>query len=457
MPEIKTQDRREFIRKLFTLALPIGIQNLLGSSLSFVDTLMIGQLGVNQIAGVGLGNQIYFLVSLIFFGTCSGASIFISQFFGARKTRSIQKVMMIAFVIVIFGALVFSVSSIFFPEFLLGLFTPDLAVIETGRQYLVVVGVSYIFSALSFVISTTMRSTGNAKTPLMISFFSLGTDAVLNWILIFGLGPIPRMEVYGAALATVIARLLELILLTISARRKRSPACFHLKTALEDFDRSFLKPYFKVCLPVMFNEFLWALGMTAYKMVYSHMGTDVLASVNVTGSIQDLFMIFSLGIANAAGIMLGNQIGHKDSAGARTTAFRLMWASIISGIFFGGLLALFSAPLPGLFNITPEIFEMTRITLLFMAPVVIIKSLNTTMIVGILRGGGDTRFALFSEIGCIWLLGVPAAIITGLVLKLPIYWVMLLINVEEVGKSILIIPRIISGKWVNDLSSNIKD
>ncbi|MCK9330697.1 MAG: MATE family efflux transporter [Sphaerochaetaceae bacterium] len=450
---LQASERKDFLRKLMILALPIGLQNLLSSSLSFLDTLMVGQLGVNQIAGVGLGNQMFFLVSLIFFGTCSGASAFTSQFYGARKNESIQHVMLISFAVAITGALVFALPSVFCPEFLLGLFTPDKDVIEVGKQYLVTVGGSYILSACSMVISFTMRATEDAKTPLVISVISLGTDALLNWLLIFGVGPFPRLEVYGAAIATVISRALELALLIIVAKRRRSPACFHLKEAIRTFDRAFLKPFFKTCLPVMLNEFLWAMGMTAYKMVYSHMGTDVLASVNMTNSVQDLFLVFSLGIGNAAGIMIGNQIGHGNKEGAIRYAWALIFSSIICGTAFGICMAAASPVLPALFNVPPSIYDMTRRTLLYLSPVLILKSLSTTLIVGVLRSGGDTRFSLISEMCCVWLIGLPAAIISGLVFKLPIYYVCLIVSLEELAKCLIIIPRIISRKWVNDLTA----
>lgn len=445
-------ERKDFLKKLFTIALPIGLQNLISSSLSFLDTLMIGQLGVTQIAGVGLGNQIFFLASLIFFGACSGATVFVSQFYGAQKYKSIQHVMLISFIVSLCGALVFAVPSVFFPIFLLRLFTTDMAVIEIGRQYLVTVGASYLLSACSMVISFSLRATNDAKSPLLISMASLGTNALLNWLLIFGIGPFPRLEVYGAALATVISRALELVLLIWIARKRKSPASFHLSQATDGFEKSFLKQYMKTCLPVMLNEFLWALGMTAYKMVYSHMGTDVLASVNMTNSIQNLFLVFALGIGNASGIMIGNQIGKNQKEAAVRYAKALLFASFACGLFFGVFMASFSSLLPRMFNIPENIYEMTRLTLLFLSPILIIKSLSITLIVGVLRGGGDTRHALKIEMICVWLIGLPAAIISGLVLKLPIYYVVMIVSLDEFCKVLFIIPRIISNRWVNNLT-----
>jgi Na+-driven multidrug efflux pump len=203
----------------------------------------------------------------------------------------------------------------------------------------------------------------------------------------------------------------------------------------------------------MLNEFLWAMGMTAYKMVYSHMGTDVLASVNMTNSVQDLFLVFSLGIGNAAGIMIGNQIGHGNKEGAIRYAWALIFSSIICGTAFGICMAAASPVLPALFNVPPSIYDMTRRTLLYLSPVLILKSLSTTLIVGVLRSGGDTRFSLISEMCCVWLIGLPAAIISGLVFKLPIYYVCLIVSLEELAKCLIIIPRIISRKWVNDLTA----
>lgn len=446
-------EKRKYFSMLTSLALPIALQNLISTSLSFVDTLMIGQIGVNEIAGVGLGNQIFFLYSLLIFGIGSGSSVFISQFYGANQIKKIQGVMLLAFSIALFGGLIFAILSVFFPELVLSIFTTDVAVIGIGKQYLQIVGFSYLFTAISSITSITLRATRNAKTPLLVTFTSLGFNALFNYFLIFGIGPFPELGVKGAAIATFLARLLELVLITILSRRNNSPAKFSLREARKYVNKDFILPYIRTCAPVVLNEFFWALGMTAYRVVYARMGTDILASTNVSNSIGDLFFTLVLGVGNAAGVMIGNKIGQKDESGAITYAKWLTYTSIVIGLFFGALKTLTSSYLPTLFNVGPEIYEMIRKTLFLQGFAMVFQAWNTVNIVGILRGGGDTKFAFFTEMGSVWLVGVPCAIISGLVFKLPIYWVCLIVCMDEISKIAISTPRIISKKWVHNLTN----
>jgi len=446
------EDRKIYYKRLKEIAFPISMQNLLASSLSFIDTLMIGQLGVNQIAGVGLGNQIYFLISLLFFGVSSGAAIFISQYWGAGNKDGIQKSLGISLVVSLLASSVFAILSIFTPRFLIGLFTDNLPVIKVGESYLKIVGISYLFSAVSLVTSTTMRSTGNTKTPLYISLISLSFNALFNYFLIFGIWIFPKWGVAGAAVSTTFARLLEMVLLLVIAHKKNSPAKIIFKKAILGLKKDFRKVFFKTSLPVILNECFWSLGMTVYKVVYAHMGIDVLASINISESIQNLFFVFLMSIGNAVAIIVGITIGKKKYEQAQTYAIWSLQTAIIAGIFFGGLMAILSPIIPRVFNIPENITRMTTLSLLFVSLLTPLKAANMTIIVGILRSGGDTKFSLFTEMSGVWLVGVPIAFISGLIFHLPIYYVLLLIGFEELFKFLVGIPRILKRKWMNDLT-----
>jgi len=446
------KDKKIYYRKLKEIAIPISIQNLMASSLSFIDTLMIGQLGVNQIAGVGLGNQIYFLISLLFFGISSGAAIFISQYWGSNNEDGIQKAIGLSLLVSLIASSVFAFLSIFTPRFLIRLFTDNLPVIQIGSKYLKIVGISYLFTAVSMITATTMRSTGNTKTPLYISLISLSFNAIFNYLLIFGIWIFPKWGVAGAAVSTAVSRLLEMILLLVIAHKKNSPAKIIFNKAILGLKKQFTVIFFKTSLPVILNECLWSLGMTVYKVVYAHMGIDVLASINISESIQNLFFVFLMGIGNAVAIIIGITIGKKKYEQAQTYAIWSLQTAIIAGIFFGGLMAIFSPIIPRIFNVPENINRMTTLSLLFVSLVTPIKAANMTIIVGILRSGGDTKFSLFTEMSGVWLVGVPIAFISGLVLHLPIYYVLLLIGFEELFKFLVGLPRILKRKWMNDLT-----
>ncbi|MFA5468919.1 MAG: MATE family efflux transporter [Sphaerochaetaceae bacterium] len=444
-------DKREFYSRLIHLALPIMLQNLLNSAVSFVDTLMIGMVGEAALAAVGLANQMFFLIIIFFYGVSSAAAIFIAQYWGAGNREALHKVMGIALLLNLFGALISSFFSFFYPELLMRIFTVDPVVIARGAEYLRIVAVSYLFSSVVLIFSIALRSTGNAKLPLYVSTFAIVLNIILNYILILGKLGFPRMEVRGAALATTIARTAEIILLLLIIYRRKYPVAAPIKEYFS-FNKTLLKRYLITGIPVILNEMFWSLGMTAYKVAFARMGTNVIASVNVTEAIQGLFFVALMGISNASAIMIGNRIGEGSLESARVYARRLLLSGLIVGAFLGVALVLLSPLLPIPFNLSFTSYEMTRLTLIVMGILLPIKAYNMILVVGVLRSGGDTRFSMFTELAGVWIIGVPLAFLGALVLKMPIHQLYLFLALEEVFKFILGMIRVKSGKWINVLT-----
>ncbi len=442
---------RGFYSSLFAIAGPIMLQNLLISSLSFVDTLMIGQLGSVQIAAVGLANQMFFVTILFFFGLGSGCSIFIAQFWGKKDIRSIHTSMGVALATALLGAIVVTTFSLLFPRQIMRFFTADIRVVAEGVSYLKIVAVSYIFTAVSFIFATSLRSTERAKYPLVSTAVSLAVNIILNYILIFGKFGFPAMGVAGAALATVIARAFDLVIILTISYRLKTPVAAPLKDYFS-FDRAFIKKYFKTALPVILNELAWSLGMVAYKMVYARMGTSVIASANVSEAIQSLFFVVYMGTGNASAVMIGKKIGEQRYDQASLYAKRFLVLPVVMGFFIGSAMAVLAPMISRAYNLEPEIMVITMRSLRMLALLIPIRGLTIHAIIGVLRSGGDTRFSLFLEASGVWLLGVPLVIIGGLVLNLPIYYVYLLLGLEELYKGIFSIIRFNSGKWLNDLT-----
>ncbi len=427
------------------------LQNLLISSFTFADTLMIGQLGPVQIAAVGLANQMFFITVLFFFGLGSGASIFIAQYWGKKDLKSIHAAMGAALSAAVTGALVIASCSIMFPRQIMGFFTSDAAVISEGSIYLRIVAASYLFTAVSFIFSTSLRSTELAHYPLISTFSSLAVNILLNYILIFGKLGFPAMGVAGAALGTLISRGMEVVIILSIAYRKQTPAAAPVKEYLS-FDRYFLRRYWKTALPVILNELAWALGMVAYKMVYARMGTDVIASANVSEAIQSLFFVMFIGSGNASAVMIGKKIGQQRYDEASLYAKRFLILPVFSGLAVGVFMSLFAPLITLAYNLDPELTLITQRSLRILAFLIPVRGLTIHAVIGVLRSGGDTRFSLMLEASGIWGIGVPLAVLGGLVLQLPIYFVYLLIGTEEIYKALLSIFRFRSGKWLNDLT-----
>ena len=442
--------RKDFYSRLLFLSFPIIVQNLLMNSLSFIDTLMITKVSEEALAAVGLANQMYFLITLFYFGVSSGAAIFVAQYWGAKQIDKLQRTMGIALSIGLIGAIVSAFFSFFFPTLIMNVFTQDPVVVAYGIDYLRIVSVSYLMTSVVMIYSASLRSTGDSKTPMYITFISLIVNVILNYALILGHFGFPRLEVKGAAIGTLIARTLEMFLLIFIIYRRKSAVAAPLKT-LFSFSFDEVKSYFATCFPVILNEIFWSLGMVFYKIAFARLGTTVIASVNVSQSIEHLFFVILIGISNAAAILIGNKIGENDIPLAQKYASTLIKIVIIFGVFMGVGLFTLAPIIPRLFTLSDYVYEITVRSLQCMALLIPIKAVTMLVVVGILRSGGDTKFSMFIELGGVWGIGVPLAFIGALVFKLPIYYLYLLVGLEEVVKASIGYYRIKSNKWITRL------
>lgn len=436
-------DKKTFIKLLTVTALPVVLQNLLQNSLSFADTVMIGQLGEISIAAVGLANQLNFFILSAVFGLSSGASVFTSQFWGSRNTDGIQKVMGTAFLTSFILTFILACLAIFLPHVFLGMYIADEAVIAEGSRYLKWVGVSYMFLAASQVISVTIRSTGDTKTPMLITSVSMVSNIILNYILIFPC----KLGVVGAALATTLSRLLEMILLYCILQHK-SPVHFNAKIGF-DLSGSFVKRMFKVSMPVFIDDTMWAVGFMIYKIIYAKMGVDVLACTNISEAVQDFFYIATISIGAAASILIGNEIGRGGFDKAQFEAKVCMRAAVNIGFGCAFLMGLSSLGVPFLFKVSDYVRRLAALSILAMSVSLPIKFFNHTTICGIIRSGGDAKYMLITELISMYFIGVPAAFLSATVFKLPIYIVYLVVVLEEITKMIAFCLRVNSGKWIN--------
>ncbi len=413
---------------------------------------MIGQLGSNSIAAVGTANQVFFLVNLFAFGIASGTSVFLARYYGAQNYSQMQKITAFGIFITLIGGALWAVISLLFPDQIMHIFTTDVEVIAIGAQYQRIVAISYIFYAVGQTLSIGFRSIDRANIPLTASIISLSINAVGNYLLIFGIGPFPELKVAGAAIATLLSRLIELLFLIYFTVKKDVPFKIKTKAAFK-WNSDFLISYFKTSFPVFCNEMLWALGMTCYKIAYSKLGVNALAAVSVTEAISNLFFVLSLGVGNAATIMIGISLGKGDLEATRTMAKRLIRVSIVIGFMMMTLMLVLTPYIPKMFNVEQDVFAMITSALIVIACYQPIKSLNMTTIVGLFRGAADTRFALYAEVFSVWAIGVPLAFLAAMVFHTPLWVVYLVQNMDEVTKTIISFFHLRTPKWIKMLPS----
>ncbi len=442
---------RAFYSTLLRLAVPIAIQQLVMNALNAVDVLMIGQLGDTSVAAVGLANQVFFLMSLFLFGVGSGSAIFSAQFWGRGDVSNVRRMLGLALLLGITGSALFSLAAVLAPEFVLSLYSRDPAVVAAGSRYLRVVGLCYVPTAVTAIYGMILRSTRQVKIPMAVSVGALSLKTVLAYVLIFGLFGVPAMGIMGAAVATCVARGVECIAMLTLTYRLKLPAAAKLHELL-DINRELVNRFVRTASPVILGEILWSLGITVYTGIYARIGTGSVAAVNIASTIEGVALVPFMGLGNAAAIMLGNRIGAGDIEDAMDYARRFLFLAVGGALAMGVLIFISRAVLLSLYRISPEARQDALGVLAVMSVVLWLKAANMVMIVGILRSGGDTRFALVADTGPMWLLGVPIALLGGLVLGLPVYLVVLMVVIADEGtKFIISLWRVRSARWIHNV------
>jgi putative MATE family efflux protein len=448
---LSPDETRLFYRNLFRLAVPMALQSLLMFSLNMIDTVMIGQLGETEIASVALGNQVFFVLLLFFYGITTGTAVFTAQYWGKKDIPGIRRAIGLCIIIAAGGAVLVTVPSLLKPGWILALFTKDSRVVDLGSDYLRIVCLSYVLSAVSMSFAMVLRSVERPKLPLLVTFISLVLNTALNYLLIFGKLGFPALGVKGAALATAVSRFVEFSVLLAIVYRKKTPVAGRFEEFL-DISSEFARRYFRITIPVVLNEVGWALGFTMYKVVFARMGTEVIAAVNIAENVTNLLLVVFHGTSNACAVMIGNLLGAAEDKKAYNYAVRFSIIGPLLGVIVGFVLVAISGWVPLLFRVSQSVRDTTRTILILHALFTPFDVFNWQLIVGILRSGGDTRFSMLMEIGTMWGYGVPLAFVAGLVLHQPVAVVFFLVRSEEIVKFAVGIFRLLSKKWIRNLT-----
>ncbi len=441
---------KKFLNTMLKLAAPIMLQNLIFASLNMVDGVMIGQLGESAVAAVGVANQIFFLVSLLFFGIGSGSAIFAAQYWGRKDTERIQSVLGLSLLMSISGAVIFSLVAILFPVQVISIYSKDPAVISQGSVYLQIVAFSYVITAITNSFAFVLRSTENVKLPLVSSLVALSLNTFMNYGLILGNFGLPSLGVKGAAIATIISRLIEVILLLLIIYRKKLPVAAKLRSLL-NFKILPIKKFFNTTLPVIATEIVWSFGITTYNVVYARIGTESIAAVNIAGTLDRIIFVVFMGLGHACAIMIGNQIGAEQNELAISYAKKYLVLGAIGAAIFGLIMYIFATPMLSFYKVSDITINYTTKLIGLMALSLPVRSLNLILLIGILRSGGDTRVAFLIDAGSVWVIGVPMALIGAFVLGLPIHLVYLMVLADEVVKLAMGLYRFFSQRWINYL------
>ena len=441
---------KSIYKSFFYLMLPMALKELIAAFINLLDSVMLGSFGKDIIAAVGIANQWYFLFAVLVFGICGGAGVFASQYWGARDFGKMRKILGLNIIMVLTAGLLFVSASLIIPEIIIGIFRKDPAVIEYGAKYLRIACLSYIPAAISSAYDISLCCSEKANIPFISRAVGLVVNLVMNQILIFGFWFIPALGIEGAAIATIIARCVELLIILGAVYGNRLLQAAPL-TELFKVPKNILGGFFKAAIPVILNESAWALGTTLYSWVFSQISTDATVIITIVQNVERLLLVFFHGGGNATGILVGKMIGGGEYDKAYHVSKRLCVLNTIFCLCVSALF-IFVRPIVLLpYNITPDVYSEALKVLFIMACFMNIKALTFLFIVGIFRNGGDTKSAALIDICTVWLVGVPLVLLAGLVFKLSITQIYLVMMTEEAVKLVLSLRHFKSKKWIKNL------
>ncbi len=447
---------RCFWKITLALALPIAFQNMLTSSFALVDTLMVSKLGDISLAAAGMAGQWSWLLNIFLFGVCSGAAIFISQYFGVDDRKGIHRTAGIAIASGLVLGAVFMGAACLFPHAVMRIFGKEESVIAEGVSYLRIAGFSYFAVVINAVWSAVLRSTAQVRLPMYVALITTVENALLNYFLIFGGFGWGGLGIRGAALATVVSSWTGAILLLLFSLRKGNILHAPLKE-LFCFTKDGIVTFFKKAFPVMLNESMWGLGTFCYNAIFGAFGHENYEAVTIIRTFESIAFAFFVGLCNACCIMVGKSVGVGKIDRAWQDARRFAVLIPVLGAVVGWVIVLFRAPLVGIFNlsgnISPSVLSMAQILLMVYALELPLRNIPYTMIVGIYRSGGDASTGVFYDLLGLWGIGLPTTLIAALLLKLPFPMVFAAMYIFDDGvKSLLCIRHFRSTKWLRPVT-----
>ncbi len=442
---------RQFLKTLVTLMLPMVAQNLITLAAQMMDSLMLGRLGQIELSASSLANQPFFIFNLLIFGMASGSSVLNAQFWGKQDVRSIKIVISICLKVALTVSILLGAAVMLFPETVMRIYTDDPQIIAAGAQYLRIVGWCYFFFGLANTLLTTIRSVGIVRIAVIDSVFSLVCNTGLNYLLIFGNFGFPKLGIRGAAIATVIARMGEAIIVLVYILVIDRKLRFKLRDFWE-FDVGLLKNYLKNGLPVAFNEVFWSVGISIQSMVMGRLGASVVSASQIASIVQQFSSVLIFGVANAAAIIIGNDIGagKMEQARQRVTWFRII--GVLLGILAACMILGLSGPVVSFYNVPDETKQLAIEMLRVLAVIVLFVAQTGIGVVGLLRGGGDPRFALFVDLAGLWLVATPAALLSAFVFNAPVLVVYACSKLDEPVKVLMLTWRMRNHRWMRDVT-----
>ena len=447
-------NKRSLNRKLFMIAAPIAVQGVVSATLSMIDNLMVGFLGEAELAAVGIASQFFMVHYMVLFGILSGSATFMAQFFGTRDYANIRKTVGFAFTLVaVWGMLCFVLVNCF-TDGILSLFTDDAEVRALAAVYVRINSPSFLLVAFSAPMEMAFKTTQQVRIPMVTSMIVFISNVLINYVLIFGKLGMPALGVAGAAVGTLSARGLEAVISAYFAFRKGNVFRGTVASYF-GWDPELIRRIIRNAAPTTINELLWGLSQSMYVAAFNRIGTTAYAAYQAANSMFNICNFAAFSIGDAALILIGEKLGEGDREYTWKMSKHLIKVSVLLSLVIGAAVIIAAGPLSGVFRLTDLGKTYTYYILIVFGVTMVGDMFNGLIIVGVLRAGGDTRFAMYAECGCIWLISVPLAFLSAVVWHLPIYLALLVTRSEILVRAGILLWRYLSKKWMNTVIEDL--
>ena len=445
---------KQFYKQVLVLIIPMALQNLINVGVTAADVFMLGLVGETALSGASLAGQIQFVMTLVFMGVTSGATVLTAQYWGKGDCRTIEKILGMAFRIAFLVALFFAAAAFCIPDMLMRIYSSEPEVIQEGVKYLRIVGVSYLLMAFTQIYLNIMRSIEKVVIATVVYSVSLLVNIFINAVLIFGLFGMPKLGIVGAAIGTLAARVVEAAIVFWYAAVKNKIVKIHIRDLLTT-DKLLMGDFLMYSLPVVLNELMWGLGSSANTAVIGHLGSAAVAANSVAQVARQLATVVAFGICNATAIYLGKTIGEQRFEDAKVYGRKFIKLSLIAGCIGGGLI-LIAAPIANaVMALTSEAQSYLTFMFFVMSYFTVAQALNTTLVVGVFRSGGDTKFGLVLDVGTMWGCSILLGALAAFVFHAPVQIVYMLLMSDEIIKLPITLKRFYGYKWIKDVTRDM--
>lgn len=440
---------KAFYRKALLLIVPVVLQSIINQGVNMMDTVMVGQLGEASISASSLANQFYNIFVFLCMGISAAGVVLSSQYFGAGDLKTVRRVFDLVLQIVIVGAVAFALLSFLLPGQIMRVFTDEEDVIELGAQYLRITALIYLPHGISLVLSNVMRSIGNAKLGLYVSIASFVVNIGANYVFIFGKLGMPALGVMGAAVGTLIARMVEFLFCTIYLFKVEKVLHYQVRGLIKLPSRALFGEFRRLGLPAVISDSILALAASVMSIILGHMGKEVVSSYAIVTVMDRMATVATMGLASASGVIIGQTVGEGEFERAKKEGWTFLFLSVAIGLIAGVLVLTLGEWSIGLYDITPSTVEIAVSMMQASALIVVFQAVQSTLSKGILRGGGDTKFLMVADVIFQWCASIPLGYLAGIVLHFPPFLVLIVLRIDFFIKSVWLTFRLKGDKWIH--------